>query len=150
MKKNENVYQEFLYKHHLKSTRQRSLMFETFFEIKEHVSAEEFCAIIKKIDPTVGQATVYRMLKLLAESGIARRLEMGGGLAVYELNAGKEHHDHLICETCFKCIEFNDEEIEKLQIQLAESYGFVLSGHKMFLYGICPDCCRKTGAPGAC
>lgn len=137
------IYHEFLNKLQLRSTRQRQVMFEAFLKLKEHVSAEEFCVLIKRIDSTIGQATVYRMLKLLADAGIARRLEMGEGLVLYEPNIGQEHHDHLICETCMKCIEFNDDEIEKQQVRLASEYGFVLSRHKMFLYGTCRECQKK-------
>jgi Fur family ferric uptake transcriptional regulator len=152
MTQNKKVYEDFLLKHNLKSTKQRNLIFETFLKTRKHVSAEEFCAMIKKIDPTIGQATVYRMLKLLTESGIARKLEMGTmgtmgtagtGLTLYELDKGRNHHDHLVCERCSRCIEFHDERLENLQEELAEKDGFVLTGHTMLLYGICSACREK-------
>lgn len=139
----EKIYKEFLRKHKLKSTKQRSLIFEFFMKSEDHLSAEAFCAKIKEHDPSIGQATVYRMLKLLTESGIARKLEMGNGLAVYERSAGRSHHDHLICDRCFKTVEFHDADIERRQDELARRYGFTLTGHKMFLFGLCPDCAGK-------
>jgi Fur family ferric uptake transcriptional regulator len=54
-----------------------------------------------------------------------------------------EHHDHLICQTCNKIVEFEDDEIERLQEALARSYGFELRRHKHELYGICADCRAK-------
>jgi len=140
MKKNNHLYQEFLLKHGLKSTKQRRLIFEKFIMTQGHVSADGFCNVVKKADPSIGQATVYRMLKLLTESHIARKLEMGDGIGMYELNLGRDHHDHLICEKCFKCVEFKDDALEELQIRLAGDHGFTLTGHKMFLYGLCAQC----------
>lgn len=143
MKNSKTLYRDFLAKHNLKSTKQRTLIFKTFIKTRKHVSAEQFCTIIKKIDSSIGQATIYRMLKLLVDSGIASKLEMGNGVPVYELNIDQDHHDHLICENCHKCIEFNDDRIEELQVKLAESYGFKLTSHQMYLYGLCPDCKEK-------
>ena len=143
MKKSTTRYNEFLSKHNLKSTRQRAIIFESFIKTKKHVSAEQFCSIIKKIDSSVGQATIYRMLKLLVESGIASKLEIGNSVPLYELNMEQDHHDHLICENCQKCIEFNDHRIEELQVEIAATYGFQLTSHQMQLYGLCSDCRTK-------
>ena len=140
MKKYERAYKEFLMKYNLKSTNQRRLIFDSFIKLKKHVSAENFCAIIKQHDKSVGQATVYRMLKLLTDSGIAQKLEMGNGVPVYEPDMGHDHHDHMICEICGNCIEFHDEGLEKLQLELAEKHDFYLTTHKMVLYGICRQC----------
>jgi Fur family ferric uptake transcriptional regulator len=54
--------------------------------------------------------------------------------------ANKPHHDHLICSICGKIVEFENEEIERIQHQIAEENGFVLTDHLMQLYGICSDC----------
>jgi Fur family ferric uptake transcriptional regulator len=140
MKNNDRIYESFLEQFHLKSTKQRRLIFDTFLKSRGHVTSEDFCAIIKKKDNSIGQATVYRMLKLLTDAGIARKLDLGTGGPVYELNIGKQHHDHLICERCLKTVEFHDETLEQLQLKLAQSFGFTLTGHKMYLYGICRDC----------
>ncbi len=57
--------------------------------------------------------------------------------------ANKPHHDHLICESCGKIVEFENEEIEKLQHKIAEESGFKLTDHLMQLYGICRECQNK-------
>ena len=59
--------------------------------------------------------------------------------AVYEL-CGAEHHDHLVCVKCNKIIEFQDDVIEKHQIQIAKKHGFDLTDHSLYLYGLCEDC----------
>src|SRR5580692_12121498 len=98
----------------LRSTDQRRLIVETFFRSPNHVSIEELLAQVRAEDPKVGYATVYRTLKLLAESGIAYEREFGDGLTRYELADGQAHHDHLICDQCGGITEFEEPEIERL------------------------------------
>ena len=124
----------------LRSTDQRRLILETFFRAPNHVSIEELLAHVRAEDPKVGYATVYRTLKLMAESGIAYEREFGDGLTRYELADGQAHHDHLICDQCGRITEFEEPEIERLQDKIAASYGFQLRSHKPELYGICPIC----------
>ena len=57
----------------------------------------------------------------------------------YESNS-KSHHDHLICTTCGKIVEFMDDDIEKRQDKIAKKNNFKISSHSMQLYGICENC----------
>jgi Fur family ferric uptake transcriptional regulator len=132
----------------LRSTDQRRLIVETFFRAPNHVSIEELLAQVRALDPKVGYATVYRTLKLMAESGIAYEREFGDGLTRYELADGGGHHDHLICDRCGQITEFEEPEIERLQDKVAAEYGFELRSHKHELYGLCPAC-RATGEGAA-
>src|ERR1700733_10516157 len=84
----------------LRSTDQRRLIVETFFRSPNHVSIEELLAQVRRQDPKVGYATVYRTLKLLAECDIANERRFGDGLTRYELADEASHHDHLICLDC--------------------------------------------------
>jgi Fur family ferric uptake transcriptional regulator len=124
----------------LRSTDQRRLIVETFFRAPNHVSIEELLAQVRAEDPKVGYATVYRTLKLMAESGIAYEREFGDGLTRYELADSQAHHDHLICDQCGRITEFEEPQIERLQDKVAAKYGFELRSHKHELYGICPVC----------
>ena len=96
--------------------------------------------MVKKADSSVGQATVYRTLKHFLDAGLARSVHFGDGVNRYEPSYGQEHHDHLICENCGKSVEVVDPEIERLQEVVARDQGFILTRHKMYLYGICEDC----------
>lgn len=124
----------------LKVTPQRMTILDVFLGNPGHLSSEELYEQVRRVDPSIGQATVYRTLKLLAESGVAAQVDFNEGLARYEQGLGVAHHDHLICERCRRTIEIVDERIERLQVDLARSNGFELTGHRMDLYGICPDC----------
>ncbi len=127
----------------LKFTSQRALIFDVFWNIKDHVSPEELYGLVKEKDPAVGQATVYRTLKLLSDSMIAREVDFGDGVSRYEPYFGQGHHDHIICKQCGKSVEVVDERIEALQEELAAKHGFTLSGHSMYLYGECGACSKK-------
>jgi Fur family ferric uptake transcriptional regulator len=128
----------------LRSTDQRRLIVETFFKSPNHVSIEELLAQVRSQDPKVGYATVYRTLKLLTECGVAFERRFGDGLARYELADEASHHDHLICVDCGTIVEFEEERIEALQEAVAEKYGYELRSHKHEMYGVCPDCQRKS------
>jgi Fur family ferric uptake transcriptional regulator len=101
------------------------------------------------VNPRVGYATVYRTLKLLKECGLAAERHFDDGQARYEpTEETAQHHDHIICERCGKIVEFNSEELERQQERIARFLGFVVSRHRMELYGICSDCREgKRGSP---
>ena len=133
----------------LKSTAQRDDIAHVFFGGHRHMSIDELYREVRKINPRVGYATVYRTLKLLKECGLADERHFDDGQARYEpTEAEEQHHDHIICERCGKIVEFNSQELEKLQDRIARFLGFVVSRHRMELYGICADCRegrRSTG-----
>ena len=143
MKEPEAVFIEFLSTRDLKFTSQRKLILSVFLKKEGHVSSEQLYDMVKRKDRSIGQATVYRTMKLLSESGIAREVDFGDGVVRYEHKYGHDHHDHLICERCGKNIEVLDFKIETQQEKLAKKHGFVLTGHKMYLYGICSTCRTK-------
>jgi Fur family ferric uptake transcriptional regulator len=128
----------------LRSTAQRRLIVDTFFGSSSHRTIEDLLQEVRKQDRGVGYATVYRTLKLLAESGVASEHRFGDGLSRYELaDDASAHHDHLICVSCGKIIEFEEPRVEELQDAIAKKHGFVVTSHKHELYGVCPDCQAK-------
>jgi len=143
MKKPQEVFANYLADQNLKMTPQRGLILDTFIKHDDHLSSEELYAKVKRRDKSIGQATVYRTLKLLNDSGLIEPLDFADGVTRYELSYGTSHHDHLICERCGSNIEIFDELIEKRQEELAKELGFSLKRHKMYLYGICPKCRDK-------
>ena len=132
----------------LRSTDQRRLIVETFFQAPNHVSIEELLSQVRAQDPKVGYATVYRTLKLLTECGVAFERKFGDGLTRYELADDHSHHDHLICIDCGKIIEFEEPQIEELQETIAKRHGFVVTSHKHEMYGSCAECQAKASRHG--
>jgi len=116
------------------------LILNAFLKSAGHSSSEELYDLIKRDDPSIGQATIYRTMKLLVDAGLARSVDFGDGIVRYEQKLGHEHHDHLICEQCGIHVEVVDSVIEELQEDLAKRHGFRLYRHKMVLYGLCAEC----------
>ena len=137
---------EHMEKRGLRSTEQRKVIVETFFQAPHHVSIEELLSQVRQKDPRVGYATVYRTLKLLTECGVAFERKFGDGLTRYELADESSHHDHLICVDCGKIIEFEEPQIEELQERIAKRYNFTLKTHKHEMYGSCAECTAKAAA----
>ena len=125
----------------VKLTEQRKIIVRIISESKEaygdsdHPDVDELYNRASKIDSKISIATVYRTVKLLEEAGILTKHDFKGGKARYEAMI-ESHHDHLIDVKTGEIIEFVDEEIEKLQIRVAEKYGYTLVDHKLELYGI--------------
>lgn len=134
------IFQDFAAAKGLKSTRQRDIILDCFLSCHQHISAEDLYLKLKGNSTGIGFATVYRTLKLFAESGIAREIQFGDGQTRYEhLHAG-EHHDHLVCTRCGAIVEFENETIEQLQSEVARLHGFTIKNHKLELYGFCALC----------
>jgi Fur family ferric uptake transcriptional regulator len=123
----------------LKTTRQRSTIVRVFFQMHGHISVEELLREVKKVNPKIGYATVYRTLHLLVESGLVEERRFGDGLARYEGRDEVEHHDHMICLECGKIFEFYNPRLEAIQEQLAEENNFKIFRHRLELYGVCQD-----------
>jgi len=123
-----------------KSTRQRDVIASEFFKCEDHITAEDLYKIISKRHKEIGSTTVYRTLKLLAESGLATARVFADQLIRYEPVSEDEHHDHLICLDCGSIIEFEDPKLERLQEKIASDFGFSIVDHKMEFYGYCKDC----------
>lgn len=125
----------------LKFTSQREAILSTLYENPQHFTSENLYLLVKQQYPqlSIGIATVYRTLSLLEENGLVSSISLGIQGKKFEI-ANKPHHDHLICESCGKIVEFENEKIEELQYQIAKENGFVLTDHLMQLYGICTEC----------
>ena len=139
----EEILQRHLQERGLKQTRQRSLIVATFLAAGGHLDVDQLLARVRAIDPKVSAATVYRTMKLLTELGLAHAQRFGDGHTRYESAVDRHHHDHLICQSCGKIIEFENDRIEVLQDAVARQHGFTVLHHKLELYGHCADCSAK-------
>lgn len=134
------IFLKHVQKYGLRRTAQRDLILEVFLKTEEHLASEDLYDLVKKEDPSVGQTTVYRTLKLLTEAGLAREVRFGDGRTHYEHHYNHEHHDHMICVECGKIIEFFSPELEAMQDEIASKYNFAITQHSLRLLGLCEDC----------
>ncbi len=125
----------------LKFTAQREAILQTLYDNPKHFTSESLYLLVKQSYPklNIGITTVYRTLNLLEDNGLVTSISLGVQGKKFEI-ALKPHHDHLICEKCGKIVEFEDDEIEQLQHDIANMYEFQLTNHLMQLYGHCKEC----------
>ena len=119
----------------MKMTGQRRVIARVLSEAEGHPDVEELHRRAVIEDARISIATVYRTVRLFDEAGILERHDFGDGRARYEL-ADQEHHDHLIDLRTGKVVEFNDEQIEALQKQVAQRLGYKLVDHRLELFGL--------------
>lgn len=137
-------FDEFLRSRSLKLTSQRDRIFERAFGTHEHFTAETLFLWMQE-DPgsRVSRATIYRTLNLLEEGGFVHSMNNGRGDIVYEHVLGHDHHDHIVCLSCGRIDEFQNVEIEALQVEVAREMGYELRHHILRLEGTCSDCRQK-------
>jgi len=122
----------------MRFTEARRAILDILGKSLQHLSAEDIYFKVRRINPSVGFATVYRTLDVLTRMGIVQRFDFGDGKARYELIGGmgkEEHHHHLVCTGCRKIIDYTDfideekELINKTEQALARKYGFYITNH---------------------
>ncbi len=123
-----------------KNSVQKDYILKILFFSDEHLTVEKIVMKTKqKHNIDIGIATVYRTMKFFEDLKIVESLDIGDGTKRYELTLNL-HHDHLVCSSCGKIVEFADELIEKQQIKIAKKHNFDLKDHVMTIYGLCENC----------
>tara|TARA_B100000945_G_C20338656_1_gene576225 strand:+ start:83 stop:523 length:441 start_codon:yes stop_codon:yes gene_type:complete len=117
----------------IKMTGQRKIIAKVLSDSKDHPDVELLLQRATKMDPRISIATIYRTMRLFEENNIVERHEFGDGRSRYE-ETPRFHHDHIIDVNSGKVIEFQNDEIEELQKQIAEDRGYNLVDHKLELY----------------
>ena len=115
-------------------TDQRKLVAKIMSDSDNHPDVDELHKRVSKLDSKISIATVYRTVKLFEESGIIAKHDFKGNKARYEQTT-QEHHDHLIDINTGEITEFVNDDIEKLQKQVAAKLGYKLVDHRLELYG---------------
>lgn len=126
----------------MKMTGQRRVISRVLSDSDDHPDVEEVHRRANAIDSRISIATVYRTVRLFEDANIINRHDFGDGRARYE-EVSEEHHDHLINIQSGEIVEFQNEEIEALQIKIAEKYGMKLVGHRLELYGVPLESSKK-------
>jgi Fur family transcriptional regulator, ferric uptake regulator len=138
-------FRAYLRLHRLRLTRERLDLLEAALATKKHFGAEELLTKLSRRRPRVSRATTYRTLALLEQCGILRSSVLGRGRSLYERALGRGHHDHIVCASCGKIVEFYDPELEALQARIAENRGFRIHQHVHELFGTCRSCRNGNG-----
>jgi len=125
---------------HIDNFEDRFKVLEAFLQTEKHVTVEEVVGLMEgngwKLEPEFVQET----LQLMCRFGFAHQSRFDNGVVLYEHRHLGQHHDHMICTRCRKILEFEEKQIEHLQIKIAAAQGFHMLQHKLEIYGICNNC----------
>lgn len=128
----------FLEERGLRRTIQRQAIVEAAFSTDQHFTAEKLLAMAKEREPTVSRATIYRTLPLLCASGLLKEIDFNKDYKYYDPNYSKfPEHNHIICDDCERIVEFNSEEMRKLEDKISHQFGFQLASQEVQLRGTC-------------
>jgi len=119
----------------MRMTEQRRVIARVLAGSADHPDVEELYRRCAKVDDRISISTVYRTVKLFEDAGIIERHDFREGRARYE-QIPEAHHDHLIDLRTGKVIEFQSEQIERLQAEIARQLGYRLVDHRLELYAV--------------
>jgi len=143
MKSAKTVLRQYLKNKGLLHSKQREQVLDVFLKTEKHLTIGDLYELVRKKNPKIGLATVYRAMRVICAAGLARETDFGDGVRCFEHEYQHQHHDHLVCLKCGKITEVMSPEIEKLQERLAKKYSFTPLRHRMQIFGICRKCKRK-------
>jgi len=128
-----------------KRSSKRDRILNIFLRQEGHLSADDLFDLVRRVEPGIGRATVYRTLQWMVEADIARKVDFGDGRSRYEPSYRHPRHFHLICTKCHQSSEFLSSDVESLMEEVATARGFTPSQSVVQIYGTCEDC--RTGKP---
>jgi Fe2+ or Zn2+ uptake regulation protein len=134
----QNINIELLKSYGLKATPQRIDILNTIEKLG-HANIDEIYEIVKKSNPTISLATVYKNITALVEKALLKEVALNNFKSKYEII--KDRHSHLICKVCGKVtdVELNNE-ILLLSEQLSNNNNFNYKDIELNIYGICSSC----------
>jgi Fur family transcriptional regulator, ferric uptake regulator len=124
-------------------TRQRLLVADALTANGRRVSAQELYEHLRRRDPSIGRATVFRTLEALVVAGVARRLEREGHVYAY-VACRPEHHHHLACDRCGRVEEIGEGFIAPVAERVAAELGFTIDDARLDFYGLCARCAAEA------
>jgi Fur family ferric uptake transcriptional regulator len=143
---------EFVEKHRPAGGRRsskRDFIVSVFLRQEGHIGADHLVDLIRREDPKISRATVYRTLQWMEDAGIARRVDFGEGKFKFEHTYRHPRHFHLICKSCHQSFEFQSSDIETLIEDVSSARGFTPAKSVLQIYGTCEACAsgQKSAPP---
>src|SRR3989304_1625075 len=122
-------------------TKQRRLIVEQIFSHHDHFDAEELMDHLGLLlaQRKLSRPTVYRTLAELVGAGLLRKVPLERS-AIEDHEYGYPRHDHLYCQNCNRLIEFRSDQLERICESVAQTHKFQVTGHRMFVTGLCARC----------
>lgn len=141
------LFRRYLHGQKLKFTPERAMILDAVLRKDSLFDAEGLVDDLKKLGHRVSRATAYRTLSHLQDAGILKQVFLDNKQSYYEVIAGRQAYDYLICVATGKVIEFSSDKIRKLCEEICREHGFESISHQVQIYGVSPEGQRGTKAP---
>lgn len=125
----------------LRMTNQREIILRELRKSGRHLAADELYDLVKKVMPRISLATVYRNLEILSEAGIIGKLEISGRQKRFDYDP--REHDHIYCVMCHRIDNLDIARHGWSGGELPVVSGYTVTGCRLELVGICPECQQK-------
>jgi Fur family ferric uptake transcriptional regulator len=122
-------------------TRQRRRIIGEILRSGAHFDIETLADRIRAGDPSIGHATVYRTVKLLAGQGLIKKRMLGETHSHYEIV--RKDHGHFICTSCGRIVELGCPTLDNFLAAASKTHDFIVHRHSVELFGICGKCRAK-------
>jgi len=140
------VFRRYLHRENLKFTPERAQILDAVLRKEGLFEPEQLIDGLKKLGHHVSRATVYRTLGHLQDAGILKQVFFDNKQAYYEVVAGRQTSDYLVCVATGKVIEFNSEKLRGLRDEICRQHGFEPLSHSFQVFGLSSE---AKAAPGA-
>ncbi len=128
----------------LKSTPQRTAIYQALVHITSHPTAEDLFAQVSPTFPMLSLNTVYYTLGVLRTAGLIQEVNIGHDRARFDANLAPHHH--VICLGCQVILDVMDTRLNQLSSPSGIPKDFEITSHQVAFRGYCGKC-RQTRSP---
>jgi len=121
-----------------KLTPQRDAVLQVILAREDHPTANDIFEAARQRLPTISYATVYNSLRYLKEAGLVLEIKFGDSASRYDRET--DRHDHAICNSCGKLVDFDLPQTAELMQAAARKSRFKPESVHLTLRGLCVDC----------